>query len=350
MKILLAANSSDPSVSRNKPSPSGSGQYVHDLLARALGELGHEVSYLIYEDLDEPLADTVRQVRRPPANVDLFHTVAYRDEETAAALLGRGVPWLNTCQLDLRVRGWRRPPVSPNWVYVSKTMARSFDSDRYVHNGLDPESFIYSETKENYLLFIANLEFAREKGLETALTVARQSGIPLIVAGTARSAAVVAKIEALCRDEGARSVGYVRGRRKAELLAGARALLFPSQLAEACPLVIAEAMFSGTPILASDRGACPELIAPGTGFVCSTEEDYRAAMERLDEIRPADCRAYAMKTFHYHRMASDYLNQYEWELEYPFFPEPPKPYWQWRKQHEDPPETPLRMPTGGPLA
>jgi hypothetical protein len=47
--------------------------------------------------------------------------------------------------------------------------------------------------------------------------------------------------------------------------------------------------------------------------VCTTEDDYRVAFSRLDEIRPEACREKALRDFHYLRMASDYVVEYQKE-------------------------------------
>jgi glycosyltransferase involved in cell wall biosynthesis len=119
----------------------------------------------------------------------------------------------------------------------------------------------------------------------------------------------------LCRAFGAAYVGDVRGRRKAELLAGAKAFLFPTKVDEAFGLGMAEALMSGTPVICSDRGACPEIISPEVGFVCGDESDYVKAINNVAEISPRACREKAMKEYHYLRMAADYVAEYRKELE-----------------------------------
>jgi glycosyltransferase involved in cell wall biosynthesis len=98
------------------------------------------------------------------------------------------------------------------------------------------------------------------------------------------------------------------------LLAGARAFLFPTKVDEAFGLGMAEALMSGTPVICSDRGACPEIVSPEVGFVCARPQDYIAAIERISEISPAACRAKALKDYHYLRMARDYVKEYEQEI------------------------------------
>jgi glycosyltransferase involved in cell wall biosynthesis len=75
-----------------------------------------------------------------------------------------------------------------------------------------------------------------------------------------------------------------------------------------------EALMSGTPVICSDRGACPEIITKDVGFVCRYEPDYLNAIRRIGEINPQTCREKAMRDFHYLRMTRDYVAEYEKEI------------------------------------
>jgi glycosyltransferase involved in cell wall biosynthesis len=108
----------------------------------------------------------------------------------------------------------------------------------------------------------------------------------------------------------------VQGDDKARLLAGAKALLLPSRMNEAGPIGIAEALISGTPVIASDRGACPEMVGDEVGFIATSEDDYVEAVSRVGAISRPRCREYALTNFHYLRMAADYLREYERELSF----------------------------------
>jgi phosphatidylinositol alpha-1,6-mannosyltransferase len=74
--------------------------------------------------------------------------------------------------------------------------------------------------------------------------------------------------------------GYVPEAEKAEHFNLADVFLFPSAM-EGFGLTVAEAMASGLPVVGSDRGSIPELVADGEGgFVCSPSEPARF-VERL---------------------------------------------------------------------
>ena len=210
--------------------------------------------------------------------------------------------------------GHSRGAVPANWVMVSRTLARLYDHDRCVLNGVDPSELAYSASKGDYLLFVSRAEAAEAKGIDRALELSRDAGIKLVVMAGATSDEVMDDLVRCCQQPAIEFVGDVRGAHKAELFAGARALLFPTQLHEAFGLVIAEALMSGTPVIASNRGACPELVTPDVGFVCEGRDDYLRAIDRIGTIRPEACRAKAMAEFHYLRMARDYVREYRAEI------------------------------------
>lgn len=319
MRILLSSDHRYPSATdvgsgrHPKLFPSGSAYLLHDLLARGLAELGHEVFYLLREGADGPLPAGVTLVSES-VDADIVHGVAYHDEDVISERQASGKPWVTTCHLDLDARGRERSQTTDNWIFVSRALAHLHGRERVVLNGIDPAEYIYSESKQDYLLFMSAMDWALEKGLETALALSKQVGFELVVAGTARDYETINRAEEMCREVNARYVGDVRGREKAELLAGAKAFLFPTRVNEAFGLGMVEAMISGTPVICSDRGACPEIVSPDVGFVCKDNSDYAAAINDAANISPAACREKAMKEFHYRRMTTDYVAEYEKEI------------------------------------
>jgi len=320
MRLLLSSDHRYPAFEEvgsglhPKLYPSGSAYLVHDLLARGLAELGHDVFYLLREGADRPLPAGVTLVSEPVPDADILHTVAYHDEDLIPPHQDCRRPWVTTCHLDLEARGKQRSPTTDNWIFVSQTLARLHGRERFVLNGIDPDEYLYSESKQDYFLFMSAMDWGMEKGLETALALSERIGFELVVAGTARDYEIIRGVEQMCRRVKARYVGDVRGREKAEWLAGAKGFLFPTKVNEAFGLGMVEAWMSGTPVICSDRGACPELVSSEVGFVCSNDDDYVNAINAVDNISPAHCREKALKEFHYLRMAADYVVEYEKEI------------------------------------
>lgn len=320
MRILLSSEHRYPAFDdvgtgpHPKPYPSGSGYWIHDLLARGFAELGHEVFYLLRQGAAKPLPPGVRAVPRPVWDADILHTISDHNGPLTNEWDSRGRPWVSTCHIDLRTRGLAQGPSTDNWIFVSRTLAQRHRRQRFVWNGVDPDACIYSEKKRDYFLFMSSMDWEMKKGLDIAISLAFRMHAKLVVAGTANNYKRIVRIASLCRQVGATYVGDVRGKRKAELLAGARAFLFPTRVDEAFGLGMVEALMSGTPVICSDKGACPEIISPDVGFVCRNDRDYISAMKRIGSISPRACREKAMREFHYLRMTRDYLAEYEKEI------------------------------------
>lgn len=316
MRVLMTGEHAWPlprvSAGRTpKALPSASAQRVHDWLAKALGELGCEVFYFLPNRDGRDAPRGVTFVDSLIADVDILHTYALRGPRHDLAWAERGLPFVATCHVDPRTRGVDEVP--DNWIFPSKALAVN---GRYVVNGIDPDEYLYSEAEGRYVLFLAPVDRATEKGLDIALRAATDSGVPLVVAGGAGTMEAIEATARLCAEWGAEYLGDVQGDDKARLLAGARALLLPSRLNEAGPLAIAEALMSGTPVIASDRGACPEMVSAEVGFICRGEDDYAAAIRSVGGVSRKRCREYALERFHYLRMAADYLREYAREVSF----------------------------------
>ena len=320
MRILLSSSHRYPAFSEIGNGlhpmlfPSGSGYMIHDLLAKGLAELGHDVFYLLRKGADKPLPAGVKLVSKLPVDAHILHTLANHDHDLVKEQQWGRKPWVTTCHLDLKTRGHERGSGSVNWIFVSRTLAQLHGRNRYVLNGIDPSRYMFSESKDDYFLFMSTMDWGTKKGLDVVLSLAERLGFKLVVAGTGRDYESIDRVAEMCRKVNAEYVGDVKGTRKAELLAGAKAFLFPTKVDEAFGLGMVEAMMSGTPVICSDRGACPEIISPDVGFVCKSDHDYVAAINNISSISPRACRNKAMKDYHYLRMASDYVFEYQKEL------------------------------------
>src|SRR5512146_699425 len=140
--------------------------------------------------------------------------------------------------------------------------------------------------KGSYLAFLGRI--SPEKGLDRAIEIARRSGIPLRVAAKIDRADkdyFEARIEPLLKGPGVEFVGEIGESQKSEFLGNARALLFPISWPEPFGLVMIEAMACGTPVIAVNHGAVPEVVTNGvSGFVVDTIEQAVAAVGRIPEI------------------------------------------------------------------
>jgi glycosyltransferase involved in cell wall biosynthesis len=111
-------------------------------------------------------------------------------------------------------------------------------------------------------------------------------------------------------------VGEADARQKRDLYRHASCLLVPIKWEEPFGLVMAEAMACGTPVIAMNRGAAPEIVRHGvTGFIVNTVEEMADAVRRLTEIDPRMCRRHVAANFDVPHLVARYLELYEQVLE-----------------------------------
>ena len=322
MRVLLSSSHSYPAQRQigfgvqPVPHPSGSAYSTFDLLAKGLVELGHEVVYLLENGANtnasdsgfEVVTDLVYDVDINHRMLDTPHNEFWKNREWTK-------PYVVSCHIHPKFSSSNWGSVQNNWVYPSKFLASCFNSNRYVFNGIDPNEYIYSEEKENYFLFMGSMNWGMQKGLEIALHLCERHNLHLLVLGGASTQEAISKVQNLCGSVNhVKYLGDIRGHQKAIYLKGARALIFPTLLDESFGLSMAEALMSGTPVICSDKGACPEIISPDVGFVCKNLKDYDAAIESINTILSYDCRSRAMNEFHYKIMAQRFVKEYQKEI------------------------------------
>ncbi|ABB24655.1 glycosyltransferase [Pelodictyon luteolum] len=214
-------------------------------------------------------------------------------------------PWIYT------LHGVAEGAVLPkNTVCISRSHARQHNVKVVVYNGVNPDEFHFRDRKQDYLLFFSLIR-RRAKGAERAIRLARRYGHRTIFAGGTRLDLIKGGGLLESFHPGLKFVGKVAGEEKAELFSNAKALLFPISWEEPFGLVLVESLLSGTPVVATPRGAVPELVPPEVGALFTTDEEFPDALERAMACRPLDCREWAMANFSSAVCAGNYLTLYE---------------------------------------
>ncbi|MFK3985170.1 glycosyltransferase [Micromonospora sp. NPDC050397] len=109
-----------------------------------------------------------------------------------------------------------------------------------------------------------------------------------------------------------RWVGTVAGRDRDDLVAGARATLFPLRWEEPGGTAVVESLALGTPVVATARGCLPELISHGrTGLLAGDEEELADLLVAASLIEPDECRREAASRFTPEVMARRYVELYD---------------------------------------
>ncbi|WP_236647376.1 glycosyltransferase [Micromonospora sicca] len=109
-----------------------------------------------------------------------------------------------------------------------------------------------------------------------------------------------------------RWVGTVAGQERDDLLASARAALFPLRWEEPGGTAVVESLALGTPVVSTARGCLPELIEHGrTGLLTTDEEELGDLVLAAGLLDPAECRREAAARFTPAMMAEQYVGLYE---------------------------------------
>ena len=183
-----------------------------------------------------------------------------------------------------------------------------------VHHGMPRNLFSCGSGAGGYLAFLGRI--CADKGILSAIEIARRAGLPL------RVAAKVDPADQAYFDQQVRPVletsrhvtfiGEIDDARKQQFLGDAKALLFPINWPEPFGLVVIESMACGTPVIAFNCGSVPEIMEDGvTGFVVETVEEAAAAVRRLDALPRHVIRARFEKRFSVEAMARAYVKIYE---------------------------------------
>ena len=214
---------------------------------------------------------------------------------------------------------WRTPPPVkyPNLCAISNYMALEYSSrlgisTRFVHNGIDLGLYKFQKEKGERLLYVGR--FARYKCSHIAIDIARRMRMPLdLLGGTTfvEDPRYVNQIYDQCDGKQIRWFGETPHDIKVKLMQNAKCLLFPSQMGEPFGLCAAEAMATGTPVVALDDGAIKEVVEhEKTGFVVKSVDEMCEAVKHVDRIKPEDCRRRVEEKFGRQAMSKSYLSLY----------------------------------------
>ena len=181
-----------------------------------------------------------------------------------------------------------------------------------VPNALELSLYPCKPHRGDYLLFLGRM--SADKGAHRAIAVAFEAGLPLKLAGKCREPMERRYFEEYVEPHLGPQIEYlgeVTHGHKVELLQDARVTLFPIEWEEPFGLVMIESMACGTPVIATRRGAVPEVIEDGrSGIVVDEYREMPAAIEAADALDPWDCRAFVEERFSRGRMVGDYVDAY----------------------------------------
>ena len=313
---------------RVPPPAYGGTERVISYLTEKLVERGHEVTLYAtgdsitkahlracypepkrpYDLVDLDLQATLAYLEA--ANYDIIHNHTFSGLRCSKFVATPSVHTLHEVISDRRMPTYAAFADEP-FISVSRAYQRNRPSLNYigtVYNGVDTDELALNMQHEDYLLHMGDL--SDHKGTHHAVTVAKRSGMKLILAGkifpfTKKffDEVVVPQIDG----KQIEFIGEIGGQQRIEVIQRSRALLVPIEWEEPFGLIMAEAMSCGTPVIAFPRGSVPEVVVDGeTGYIVDSVDEMIVALKKLDRIDPVVCRNHVLEKFSIDRMVDGY--------------------------------------------
>jgi glycosyltransferase involved in cell wall biosynthesis len=258
----------------------------------------------------------LEQVRRRSADFDVLHF--HLDYYPFSLFSRQSTPFVTTLhgRLDLP----EHQPVFTTFssipvVSISNSQRRPLPQAgwiRTVHHGV-PERLLTPRPKRpEYLACIGRI--SPEKATDRAIRIAERCGLPLKIAAKVDKVDreyFEERIRPLLASPNVDYIGEISDAEKPAFLSGAIALLAPIDWDEPFGLVMIEAMACGTPVIAFNRGAVPEVVDDGlTGFIVDDEAGAIAAVDKIATLSRKAIRRRFEKRFTARRMADEYVAVY----------------------------------------
>jgi len=241
---------------------------------------------------------------------------------------------------------WCNPLSSP-LIYcasISEYQKRQYhdllNTSNVVYHGIDVAEYPVKEESDSCFYLFTIGRITRAKGQDKAIETAKRTGSKLIIAGCVQNKPADREYFAglrdsidLCVDVNRHPVGNdyydrvmkpllnsdkqiiyigeINSEHKKQWYRHAKGTLFPIQWGEPFGLVPIESMACGTPVIAFNKGAVPEIILNGkTGFVVDSMDAMIEAVNLIDHLDPRECRRYVQNHFSITCMAHKYLELY----------------------------------------
>jgi glycosyltransferase involved in cell wall biosynthesis len=205
---------------------------------------------------------------------------------------------LNALELTLHTATNAYSPVNlfacpSRFVALKMTEAGVFpDRLRHIPNFVDATAIGTKQRHGGGVVYAGRL--SSEKGVDTLIAAAAAIGVPVDIAGTGPEASAY---EDLARSTGATSVRFHGHLPRAELhrlIRSAAVVVVPSRCYENQPLIVLESMACGVPVVASEIGGLPELVAPGVDGELVPPNDPDALAASLQGLLTDPVRTYEM--------------------------------------------------------
>lgn len=183
-----------------------------------------------------------------------------------------------------------------------------------VYNAIDFSKYTLVEKVpcDAPLIFLSRLE--RLKGAHEAIQIALETGNRLILAGNISGLPEEQEyfkneIQPYIDGDRILYVGALDDEGKNKYLGMAKAMIFPARTQEAFGMVMIEAMACGTPVIAYNHSAIPEVITDGVnGFISENIDEMKKQISYVSKLNRTKIRMVSERRFDVKVTALDYLN------------------------------------------
>jgi glycosyltransferase involved in cell wall biosynthesis len=225
-----------------------------------------------------------------------------------------GTPMITT------IHGFSSPSILPVYreydadvAYVSISDADRDPSLTYkatIYNGIRPQDFTFKASPGDYAVCFSRIH--PDKGVHLAIEAARMAGITLLIAGLVQDKEYFEReVEPHVDGNHVHWLGMAGPEARDRLLGGALALIHLVTFEEPFGLAMVEAMACGTPVIATPRGAVPEVVTDGvTGMLVEDAAGAANALAGVGKLDRGRCRDEVTRRFSVDAMVDRYVKVY----------------------------------------
>ena len=183
-----------------------------------------------------------------------------------------------------------------------------------VYNGLNLNEVKFNPKNQDYWVIAGRI--TPDKGIHQAIQICNKLNKKLYIIGKVytnmkKSVEYFNKKIKPYLGKNVNFLGEMSHSKLLKTFSKAECFIFPIQWEEPFGLVMIEAMATGTPVIAFNRGAVPEVVKNGkTGFVVKDINQAIKAGRAISEINRHDCRKWVERKFSINKMTDDYLKLY----------------------------------------
>ncbi len=219
-------------------------------------------------------------------------------------------------------QNWEEHSQKVHAVVVSKFQQKELKTpSTVIPNGISLDEWRqFNQNPEDYLAFLGYI--TPNKGAAQAIQAVLPTTEKLIIAGTLDENNSEDKeyfekeIKPLLSDR-IQYLGPLDHKQKQDFLLKAKATLMPIQWDEPFGLVAIESLACGTPVIAWNRAAMPEIITDGVdGFLINSVAEMTEKIKKINQLDRFACRQKFTENFTSEIMAQKYVKFYEETLNY----------------------------------